>query len=84
MILSMPMAMSICSNGGSTVGGWCAVTLAALFVRWFLDPWLGDGVPYITLYGAVAGAGVAWFLSRVGPRLLGVDLAMLSEDAGHA
>jgi signal transduction histidine kinase/ActR/RegA family two-component response regulator len=48
-------------------GGAVAVTLAAVFLRWFLDPWLRDAVPYITLYGAVAIA--VWF-GGVGPAVL--------------
>ena len=52
-------------------GGAVAVTLGALFVRWFLDPWLGDGVPYITLYGAVAIA--VWF-GGLGPAVLAMLL----------
>ena len=52
-------------------GGAAAVTLAAVFLRWFLDPWLGDGVPYITLYGAVAIA--VWF-GGVGPAVLAMLL----------
>ena len=52
-------------------GGAVAVTLAALFVRWFLDPWLGQGVPYITLYGAVAIA--VWF-GGLGPAVLAMVL----------
>ena len=52
-------------------GGALAVTLAALFVRWFLDPWLGHGVPYITLYGAVAIA--VWF-GGLGPAVLAMLL----------
>ena len=31
-------------------------TVAALGVRWLLDPWLGDRNPFATLYGAVAFA----------------------------
>ena len=52
-------------------GGAVAATLAALFVRWFLDPWLGAGVPYITLYGAVAIA--VWF-GGLGPAVLAMVL----------
>ncbi len=52
-------------------GGAVAVTLGALFVRWFLDPWLGNGVPYITLYGAVAIA--VWF-GGLGPAVLAMLL----------
>ena len=52
-------------------GGAVAVTLAAVFLRWFLDPWLRDSVPYITLYGAVAIA--VWF-GGVGPAVLSLIL----------
>src|SRR4051794_40567003 len=45
--------------GLAAYGGAVAVTLAALHLRWVLDPWLGDGIPYSTLYGAVAIA--VWF-----------------------
>jgi signal transduction histidine kinase/CheY-like chemotaxis protein len=55
-------------------GGAVAVTLGALFVRWFLDPWLGSGVPYITLYGAVAIA--VWF-GGLGPAVLAMLLGYL-------
>ena len=52
-------------------GGAVAVTLGALFVRWFLDPWLGSGLPYVTLYGAVAIA--VWF-GGLGPAVLAMLL----------
>jgi len=52
-------------------GGAVAVTLGALLLRWFLDPWLGNGVPYITLYGAVAIA--VWF-GGLGPAVLAMVL----------
>ena len=52
-------------------GGAVAVTLAALFLRWFLDPWLGNSVPYVTLYGAVAIA--VWF-GGLGPAVLAMVL----------
>jgi signal transduction histidine kinase/CheY-like chemotaxis protein len=52
-------------------GGAAAVTLAAVYLRWFLDPWLRDDVPYITLYGAVAIA--VWF-GGVGPAVLAMLL----------
>jgi signal transduction histidine kinase/CheY-like chemotaxis protein len=55
----------------ASYGGAVAVTLAALFLRWFLDPWLGSGVPYITLYGAVAIA--VWF-GGLGPAVLAMVL----------
>jgi hypothetical protein len=31
---------------------------AAIIVRWLIDPWVGDDMPLVTLYGAVAVA--AW------------------------
>jgi signal transduction histidine kinase/CheY-like chemotaxis protein len=37
-------------------GGAIAAVLAAILVRWLLDPWLGNTVPFITLFGAVAVA----------------------------
>lgn len=37
-------------------GGALAATLAAIFLRWFLDPWIGPGVPYITLFAGTAVA----------------------------
>ncbi|HEX4927713.1 MAG TPA: ATP-binding protein [Burkholderiales bacterium] len=52
-------------------GGAAAVTLGAVLLRWFLDPWLGEAVPYITLYGAVSIA--VWF-GGVGPAVLATVL----------
>jgi signal transduction histidine kinase/CheY-like chemotaxis protein len=52
-------------------GGAVAVVLAAVFVRWFLDPWLGTQVPFITVYGAVAIA--VWF-GGLGPAVLAMVL----------
>ena len=52
-------------------GGAVAVTLAASFLRWFLDPWLGTSVPFVTLYGAVAIA--VWF-GGVGPAVAAMVL----------
>jgi signal transduction histidine kinase/CheY-like chemotaxis protein len=43
----------------ATYGGAVAIALAAVFLRWFLDYWLGDEVPFVTLFGAVAVA--VWF-----------------------
>jgi signal transduction histidine kinase/CheY-like chemotaxis protein len=45
--------------GVAAYGGAVAVTLTALHMRWVLDPWLGNDIPYATLYGAVAIA--VWF-----------------------
>ena len=33
-----------------------AATAAAVLLRWLLDPWLGEALPLVTLYGAVAFA----------------------------
>jgi len=52
-------------------GGAVAAVLAAVFLRWFLDPWLGTAVPYITLYGAVA---ISVWLGGWGPAVLGAML----------
>jgi signal transduction histidine kinase/CheY-like chemotaxis protein len=52
-------------------GGAVAVVLAAVLLRWFLDPWLGKNVPFITLYGAVAIA--VWF-GGLGPAVLAMVL----------
>lgn len=35
-------------------GGAFSAMLAAIFLRWSLDPWIGVGVPYITLFAAAA------------------------------
>ena len=40
----------------ATYGAALAVILAAVLLRWFLDQWLGHGVPFITLYPGVAVA----------------------------
>jgi signal transduction histidine kinase/ActR/RegA family two-component response regulator len=67
-------------------GGAIAVVLAALQLRWFLDPWLGKNVPFITLYGAVAIA--VWF-GGLGPAVLAmvlgytiVNVRYISDHAG--
>jgi signal transduction histidine kinase/CheY-like chemotaxis protein len=53
--------------GVAAYGGAVAVTLTALHLRWVLDPWLGNDVPYATLYGAVAIA--VWF-GGLGPAVM--------------
>jgi signal transduction histidine kinase len=50
------------------------VTLAALLVRLALNPFLGDYVPYVTLFPAVAFS--AWYCG-VGPSMLSVVLALM-------
>jgi PAS domain S-box-containing protein len=49
------------------------VTAAALLVRWFFDPYLGNNVPYITLYAAVAFLAIfVGFGPAVSSALLGL------------
>jgi signal transduction histidine kinase/CheY-like chemotaxis protein len=52
-------------------GGAVAVTFAAVFMRWFLDPWLGADAASAMLYGAVAIA--VWF-GGLGPAVLAMVL----------
>ena len=33
-----------------------AALAAAVLLRWVIDPWLGDGLPFVTLFGAVGAA----------------------------
>ena len=63
---ALPKTTAVAAYGGAV-----AVTLGALLLRWFLDPWLGKSVPYITLYGAVAIA--VWF-GGLGPAVLAMVL----------
>ena len=62
----LPRTAAVAAYGGAV-----AVALGALLLRWFLDPWLGNGIPYITLYGAVAIA--VWF-GGLGPAVLAMVL----------
>ena len=39
-----------------------SATCAALALRWLLDPWLGDSLPFVFLFGAVAAS--MWFGGR--------------------
>jgi signal transduction histidine kinase len=57
--------------GLAAYGGALAVTLTALHLRWALDPWLGDEIPYATLYGAIAIA--VWF-GGLGPAVMAMVL----------
>jgi K+-sensing histidine kinase KdpD len=50
---------------------------AAILVRWLLDPWIADTLPFVTLFGAVAWA--AW-LGGYRPALLVVTLGFLVTD----
>ncbi|HEX5769018.1 MAG TPA: ATP-binding protein, partial [Burkholderiales bacterium] len=61
-------------------GGAVAVVLAAVHLRWFLDPWLGTKVPFITIYGAVAIA--VWF-GGPGPAVLAMVLGYASANVRY-
>jgi PAS domain S-box-containing protein len=52
-----------------------SAVVGAVFVRWLLDPWLGDHLPLVTLFGAVAVA--VWF-GGYRPALLAVVLGLLA------
>jgi signal transduction histidine kinase/ActR/RegA family two-component response regulator len=58
-------------------GGAVAVVVAAVHLRWLLEPWLGTTVPYITLYGAIAIA--VWF-GGWGPAALATVVGFLLVD----
>jgi len=62
-----PSPLATAAAYGAAVG----VTLAMVFLRWFLDPWLGTTVPYITLFGAVA---ISVYLSGWRPSALAACL----------
>jgi signal transduction histidine kinase len=61
-------------------GGAVAVTLAASFLRWFLDPWLGVSIPFVTVYGAVAIA--VWF-GGLGPAVLAMVLGYVVANVRY-
>src|SRR5579862_1427131 len=47
----------------------------AVFLRWLIDPWVGDYLPLATLYGAVA---VAVWIGGYRPALLAVVVGLLA------
>jgi len=51
----------------------CLATVAALFIRSALNPFLGDYVPYVSLFPALAFC--AWYCG-VGPSILSVTLSL--------
>jgi PAS domain S-box-containing protein len=55
----------------------CGFVAVATLLRWLLDPWFGDSLPYITYFAAIVAA--AW-LGRLGPGLLAVVLSCLAAD----
>ncbi len=62
---------------GVAYGATLAALVAALALRWLLDPVLGDHLPLVTLFGAVAAA--VW-LGGYRPALLAVMLGYLACD----
>ena len=55
----------------------CALAVCAVLLRYFLMPWLGSGVPFATLFGAVA---IAVWMGGWGP---GVLTALLGFVLAH-
>src|SRR5258706_941760 len=53
-----------------------SATCAALALRWLLDPWLGDSLPFVFLFGAVAAS--MWFGGR-GAAVLGAAIGGLAS-----
>jgi signal transduction histidine kinase len=53
----------------------CLATVAALFLRGALNPFLGDYAPYVTLFPALAFC--AWYCG-VGPSILSVSLSLFA------
>jgi K+-sensing histidine kinase KdpD len=47
----------------------------ATILRFLLDPWLGDTLPYVTYFAAIVAA--AWF-GRLGPSLFSVVLSCIA------
>jgi PAS domain S-box-containing protein len=56
-------------------GGAAVFTALAVLLRWLLDPWLGEHLPLVTLFGAVA---IAVWLCGYRPALLAVVLGYLA------
>jgi signal transduction histidine kinase len=54
-----------------------ALTAVAVMARWLVDPWLGNGAPLITLYGAVAAA-IAY--GGLGPAVVTATTGYLACD----
>jgi PAS domain S-box-containing protein len=53
------------------------ITAAAVTLRWLIDPWLGEHLPLVTLFAAVAAA--VWF-GGLGPAVLAAVLGYLACD----
>jgi PAS domain S-box-containing protein len=53
------------------------ITVAAVALRWLIDPWLGEHLPLVTLFAAVAAT--VWF-GGPGPAMLAVVIGYLACD----
>lgn len=71
---SHPLFARIFENAAARYATALATILVALLVRWALSPFVGDCVPFITLFPAVIFA--AWFCD-IGPSILSVVVALL-------
>ena len=64
----------------NAIAGYVVAVLAtaiAAMLRWLLDPWLGNTLPFVTLFAAVA---VAAFFGGYGPALVATGLCFLAAD----
>src|SRR3981081_20775 len=74
MAANGPLAIQISKTTGMRFAVALLATVVALLVRLALNPFLGDYVPYITLFPAVAFC--AWYCG-VGPSILSVFVALI-------
>src|SRR5258707_6175698 len=74
MATNTPLSTRITKATGRRYAVALLATLVALLVRLALNPFLGDYVPYITLFPAVAFC--AWYCG-VGPSILSVVVAVM-------
>ncbi len=74
MATNAPLSTRISKRTGTRYAAALAATAGALLVRLALNPFLGDHVPYVTLFPAVAFC--AWYWG-VGPSILSVVLALM-------
>jgi len=74
MATNGPLAIQISKTTGMRFAIALLATIVALLVRLALNPFLGDYVPYITLFPAVAFC--AWYCG-IGPSILAAVLAII-------
>ncbi len=72
--MATPLSTRITKATGRRYAVALLATLVALLVRLALNPLLGDYVPYVTLFPAVAFC--AWYCG-IGPSILSVVLALI-------